>query len=141
MGSNTIRRSCLCTLGCVPYFLDGGFNSYFLVPDSMILPAQDGNGNYLFFGPGVHRHHNPFLTTESPISLLQKDLYIKHGNRTIVTVPQGNLGLCTDRGQPVLLPPGLHQWISNTMVFERLLDLSNHVIEMGPYTLLTVDEG
>ena len=46
-----------------------------------------------------------------------------------------------DRGQPILLPPGLHQWTSSTMNWEKGLDLSQHVIAMGPYTMLTVDEG
>eukprot|EP00665_Eupelagonemidae_sp_cell47_P000294 gene294-5760_t len=44
-------------------------------------------------------------------------------------------------GQPVLLPPGLHQWQSATMSFEKQIDLHQHVIKMGPYTLLTVDKG
>merc|ERR1740130_1846349 len=46
-----------------------------------------------------------------------------------------------DRGQPLLLPPGLHQWDSPTIEFENLIDLSTSVIRMGPYTLVTVDEG
>ena len=46
-----------------------------------------------------------------------------------------------DRGQPVLLPPGLHQWDSPTVEFQRLIDLASSVICLGPYTLITVDEG
>merc|ERR1719265_9713 len=46
-----------------------------------------------------------------------------------------------DRGQPVLLPPGLHQWDSPTLEFQHLIDLSASLIRLGPYTLLTVDEG
>ena len=56
-------------------------------------------------------------------------------------VPQGQIGLAFDRGQPVLFPPGLHQWDSQTLKFEKCTDLCQPVIEMGPYTLLTVDEG
>ena len=44
-------------------------------------------------------------------------------------------------GQPVLLPPGIHQWQSQTMVFDRVIDLNDHVIRLGPYTLITIDEG
>ena len=69
------------------------------------------------------------------------DPMVEHGNRTIVTVPQGTLGYATDRGQPVLLPPGLHSWKSETLRYERMYELDDHVIEMGPYTILTVDEG
>merc|ERR1711998_367473 len=36
---------------------------------------------------------------------------------------------------------GLHQWKSDTMVFQEEVDLAQHVIALGPYTLLTVDEG
>jgi len=66
---------------------------------------------------------------------------IVHGDRCIVTVEEGFIGYCTDRGQPVLLPPGMHQWQSSTLKFERLIDLNDPVIKIGPYTLLTVEEG
>ena len=36
-----------------------------------------------------------------------------------------------DQGQPLLLPPGLHSWTSETMRFVRAYDLSAHVIEIG----------
>merc|ERR1719401_925094 len=78
--------------------------------------------------------------------LLGKDIpltqpAIIHGTRAIVTVPQGFVGLAMDRGQPVLLPPGLHQWDSGTIEWKNLIDLSDSVICLGPYTLVTVDEG
>jgi len=40
-----------------------------------------------------------------------------------------------------LLPPGLHQWRSPTMIFEKAFDLNNNVIRMGPLTMVTVDSG
>merc|ERR1719261_1129000 len=46
-----------------------------------------------------------------------------------------------DRGQPLLLPPGMHYWESDTITFQKNIDLSEPVINMGPYTLVTVDEG
>jgi len=66
---------------------------------------------------------------------------ILHGDRTIVVVEQGFIGFALDKGQPVLLPPGLHQWKSATMQFIKCYDLNNNVIRMGPLTLVTVDEG
>lgn len=51
------------------------------------------------------------------------------------------MGLAWDRGNPILLPPGLHQWVSDTMNFESAIDLANSVIRLGPYTLVTVDDG
>jgi len=40
-----------------------------------------------------------------------------------------------------LLPPGMHQWSSSTMVFKKCVDLTEPIIQLGPYTLLTVDKG
>merc|ERR1711998_793044 len=58
-----------------------------------------------------------------------------------VTVKQGHIGYCEDMGQPVLLPPGLHEWQSQTLRFIESVDLNNSIIKLGPYTLITVDEG
>ena len=63
------------------------------------------------------------------------------GDKTIVTILQGHVGYCEDRGQPVLLPPGLHEWRSPTLRFIRTVDLNNTLVRLGPYTVLTVDEG
>merc|ERR550514_1161502 len=46
-----------------------------------------------------------------------------------------------DNGQPVLLPPGIHVWTSESLYFQRQVPLNDHLIELGPYTLITVDEG
>merc|ERR1719352_557011 len=102
------------------------------------MPAMQSS-EYVFYGPGIHRVIDPFTRTRKQVSL--KDEVIVWGNRTIVTVPQGFIGLCEDRGQPVLLPPGMHQWKSDTLKFRHKVDLANHVIELGPWTLVTVDEG
>jgi len=56
-------------------------------------------------------------------------------------VEQGHIGFALDKGQPLLLPPGLHQWKSPTLVFVKMFDLNNNVIRMGPLTLVTVDSG
>ena len=58
-----------------------------------------------------------------------------------MTVPQGNLGFATDQGEPVLLPPGLHYIKSDTLSYQRAFDLSEQVVQLGPYTCITVDEG
>lgn len=51
------------------------------------------------------------------------------------------MGFATDKGKPVLLPPGMHQWKSATLKYEKMVDLNESVIRLGPITLLTVDEG
>jgi len=125
--------SCLCCPLCC-------FFQCFQVPSGHIKSGYDGRGNYNFFGPGVHRIVDPYYSVSSSnISIM--DPVIINGDRTIVTVDQGCIGYCTERGQPVLLPPGMHQWKSSTLKFERLIDLNEPVIELGPWTLLTIDQG
>merc|ERR1719389_1356583 len=67
--------------------------------------------------------------------------HIKHGNRTIVIVEQGYIGYATDNGQPVILPPGIHVWTSESLEFHKAVPLRDHLITLGPYTIITVDEG
>merc|ERR1712054_540046 len=111
----------------------------FEVPKGQIRLADDGSGNYEIYGPGVHRRANMFMSLGKNIDVVGE--VIRHGDRTIVTVKQGHIGYCEDMGQPVLLPPGLHEWQSQTLRFIESLDLNNAIIRLGPYTLITVDEG
>lgn len=67
--------------------------------------------------------------------------HIQHGNRTIIIVEQGYLGFARDNGQPVLLPPGIHVWTSESREFVESKPLDDHLVIFGPYTLVTVDEG
>jgi len=112
----------------------------FSVQEGHVRCGKRSDGSYLFFGAGVHRYKDPFLSVdEKDTPLIEK--VIQHGNRTILTVPQGFVGLAFDKGLPVLLPPGMHQWKSDTLRLSELIDLSAAVIYIGPFTLLTVDEG
>merc|ERR1712054_346600 len=111
----------------------------FEVPKGQIRLADDGSGNYDIYGPGVHRRMNMFMSLGKNIDVVGE--VIRHGDRTIVTVRRGHIGYCEDMGQPVLLPPGLHEWQSQTLKFQRAVDLNNTIIKLGPYTVLTVDEG
>merc|ERR1712151_451380 len=74
-------------------------------------------------------------------SALPVNKQLQHGNRCILVVEQGFVGLAFDNGQPVLLPPGIHVWTSESMDFQKSLPLKDHLITLGPYTLITVDEG
>jgi len=112
----------------------------FTVPNGSVRCASDGSGTFQMYGPGVHFVFNPFMTVKwENVSLT--DRLIRHGNRTIVTVKQGEVGYAEDMGQPVLLPPGLHEWVSPTLKYIEAVDLNNTCIRLGPYTILTVDEG
>jgi regulator of protease activity HflC (stomatin/prohibitin superfamily) len=135
LGMNYFKRA-ICGIACLPYECCAASN--FQVDDGNIMPAMTSN-EYVFYGPGIHRVVDPFTSVKKQVSL--KSEHIQHGNRMIVTVPQGYIGLCDDRGQPILLPPGMHQWKSDTLKFVKNIDLANHVIELGPWTLVTVDEG
>ena len=111
------------------------------VPPGHVVGLIDDNNDYLLAKPGSHLIKSPFIVRATGTMKVTQGNIIVHGNRTIVTVPQGELGYATDMGQPILLPPGLHSWKSETMRFEKLCKLDNHVIVVGPYTVLTVDEG
>merc|ERR1711998_652581 len=111
----------------------------FDVPRGKVRLAEDGSGNYEIYAPGVHRVNNLFMKVWDDLSINEE--LIVHGDKTIVTVQQGNIGYCEDMGQPVLLPPGLHQWQSQTLKFIESVDLNNSIIKLGPHTLITVDEG
>jgi len=111
----------------------------FSVKAGCVRPATHRNGTYFFYGPGVHSIIGIFVTLQHEVPLTQA--MIEHGNRAIVTVPQGFIGLAFDQGQPIILSPGMHQWQSHTMMFKELIDLSTSVIRIGPFTLLTIDEG
>eukprot|EP01063_Lacrimia_lanifica_P015182 TRINITY_DN219_c0_g1_i2.p1 TRINITY_DN219_c0_g1~~TRINITY_DN219_c0_g1_i2.p1 ORF type:complete len:584 (+),score=234.35 TRINITY_DN219_c0_g1_i2:58-1752(+) len=112
----------------------------FEVPQGHVLPVEDGEGGYLLAGEGVHSHCAPYWSIgQGPFRYSEGVL--THGDWCLCVVNQGFIGLAMDKGQPVLLPPGFHQWKSTTLKFERVIDLNEPVIYLGPYTLLTVDEG
>eukprot|EP00586_Coscinodiscus_wailesii_P002592 CAMPEP_0172487078 /NCGR_PEP_ID=MMETSP1066-20121228/15966_1 /TAXON_ID=671091 /ORGANISM="Coscinodiscus wailesii, Strain CCMP2513" /LENGTH=570 /DNA_ID=CAMNT_0013253469 /DNA_START=60 /DNA_END=1772 /DNA_ORIENTATION=- len=142
LSKNCMKR-CMYGYYCVPiigrccYTI---FNTEVIVPAGHVSLFTDSDHNYIFAQPGVHNINGIFMKNiRSPVSVM--DEVISHGNRTIVTIPQGMLGYASDKGQPVLLPPGLHSWKSDTLQFKRSYSLDDHVIEVGPYTIVTVDEG
>lgn len=127
----------LVSLATCPCF---GLFKGFEVPNGTLKTAYDGRGNYKFYGPGVHQILDPYYSVSSSNKLLSSQV-IQNGDRFIVTVDQGFIGYCMERGQPVLLPPGLHQWRSSTLKFVEMIDLNQPVIKLGPWTLLTIDQG
>jgi len=125
----------LNTLTCCVSFC----GSQFVVPQGQLRPANDGSGSFFFYGPGVHSVMSCYVKTQANVPLTMQ--HIINGNQGLVTVQQGFVGYAEDRGQPVLLGPGLHYWKSDTLKFVTQVDLSSPVIALGPYTLVTVDEG
>mmetsp|Transcript_60853 Transcript_60853/g.166814 ORF Transcript_60853/g.166814 Transcript_60853/m.166814 type:complete len:525 (+) Transcript_60853:147-1721(+) len=111
----------------------------FEVDAGKVQLVSDGRGKFYFYGQGVHRICDPFYKVGKSMTYYKG--LIQHGDLTLCVVEQGQIGYALDQGQPVLLPPGLHQWRSPTMIFEKSFDLNNNVIRMGPLTLITVDSG
>merc|ERR1711959_1687 len=116
------------------------FTKTFEVPNGHIRLGDDGAGNFLAFGAGVHFISNMFVNVHRENLPLTKEI-IQWGDRTIVTVKQGHIGYAEDMGQPVLLPPGLHEWRSSALKFDRHVDLNNTMLKLGPLTVITVDDG
>merc|ERR1740121_1899136 len=123
---------------CCPCWACGCFKT-FEVDTGKVALVEDGRGGFFFYGAGVHRICDPFPSVGQTHSYQQG--VIKHGDLTLAVVEQGQIGFVLEKGQPILLPPGLHQWRSTTMLFSNAYDLNNNVLRMGPLTLVTVDSG
>ena len=67
--------------------------------------------------------------------------HLQHGNRTIVIVEQGFIGYAMDNGQPVLLPPGLHVWTSESLMFESAVNNATSVPAHSPMLFLSLSLG
>jgi regulator of protease activity HflC (stomatin/prohibitin superfamily) len=110
------------------------------VPAGHVGLLMDERQRYLFAQPGMHNIASLF-TQHMGTSKLPYNKELKHGNRSILVVEQGHLGLAFDIGQPVLFPPGIHVWTSETLQYDKSISLDQHCVHLGPYTLITVDEG
>jgi len=139
--SNNLMKAAslaLCCLGpcvCYPMCVSEAY-----VAAGNVRRMEDGRGGFALLGPGMHRFVDRYVQVigdDIPITNAE----IKHGDRTIVVVEQGYVGYAMDKGQPVLLPPGLHQWKSSTLEFKKSVDLNRNLLKLGPLTVVTVDEG
>jgi len=128
---------CCPVLGCALY---GMTHSEFFVPAGSVGLIMNEKQEYLFAQPGMHNIASCFLKHVSTSALPVNDV-LQHGNRVILVVEQGFIGLAYDNGQPVLFPPGIHAWTSETLRYRTAISLDQSVVKLGPYTLLTVDEG
>ena len=114
-------------LGCLLY---NATHTELFVPAGCVGFLMDDK-NYLFAQPGMHNIASMFIRVVAPPKELRG--HIRHGNRTIVIIDQGCLGYATDIGQPVLLPPGIHVWTSESLEFHTQVALNDHIITLGPY--------
>jgi len=141
--ANDIKQKCLygyfvCPIvGC---FLYSQTHVEFFVPAGHVGLLMNEKQEYLFAQPGMHNISSCFIK-HCGTQRLPTNTALQHGNRCILMVEQGFLGLAFDNGQPVLLPPGIHVWTSETLAYDKAIALDQHMINLGPYTLITVDEG
>lgn len=126
---------CCPFIGQTAYYCS---NTELFVPAGQVGLLMDERNSYLFAEPGMHRISSCFTRSVGTRPIRG---CVTHGDRTICIVEQGFIGYAMDNGQPVLLPPGIHVWKSDSMYYERAVPLNDHVIKIGPYTILTVDEG
>eukprot|EP00927_Polykrikos_kofoidii_P015584 TRINITY_DN1693_c0_g1_i1.p1 TRINITY_DN1693_c0_g1~~TRINITY_DN1693_c0_g1_i1.p1 ORF type:complete len:544 (-),score=84.41 TRINITY_DN1693_c0_g1_i1:670-2301(-) len=115
---------------------------FFVVDPGCANIGSHSDGTNLFFGPGVHILCKCFKNAEDESKRVADSAgaAIVNGTKAIITVQQGYVGLAFEKGEPVLLPPGLHQWDTPDITFDKSIDLSASLITMGPYTLVTVEE-
>ena len=116
-------KNCCCLFPCAYY----ACHTEMFVPAGHVGFLMDQQNRYLFAQPGMHNINSMFIRVTSEPRPLRG--HIKHGNRTIVVVDQGSIGYASDNGQPVLLPPGIHVWTSESMDFVSQFHLNDHIIE------------
>lgn len=99
------------------------------------------NGRPEFLAPGWHCLASIFRTCQS-IKMINDAEPIVVLTKGIVTIPDGHVGIAQDKGQYVILGPGMHQWDSETFNYIKTVEIqSSNVIKFGPYTLVTAPAG
>ena len=63
-----------------------------MVPSGFLALVEDGRGNYLFYGEGVHLITDPFFKVEKTFKRLCSSVLL-HGDRALVTVEQGKTSI------------------------------------------------
>ena len=101
---------------------------------------RDHKNEYLLARAGIYNLNEPFMRLDGKVRLHDTN-YICHGDRHVVIIDEGYLGLCLDNGENKLLWAGVHAWTSHTMHFIRQVSMAGDVLELGPYKLVTVMDG
>ena len=114
-----------------------GLASLKLVPQGELGMVMN-SGRPELLGPGWYCVAEPLRRWSGKVALSQ--CVIKFTTKQVITVKDGFVGLAWDRGEPVLLPPGMHQWDSPTLKFEKTFDRRSN-FQAGPFTFCTVQKG
>ena len=110
---------CLPVVGCVLYRLS---HIEMFVPAGHVGLLMDERQRYLFAQPGMHNIANAFMKHVGT-KPLPRNGELVHGNRTILVVEQGFIGIAMDNGQPILFPPGILVWSSETLQYQKCVSL------------------
>ena len=148
MGNSSPEKVCLyraLAWLCPPCWWMNCFLKTAEVPAGSVRMMEDGRGGFDFLGnsgpqQGIHLYWDLFYRVGQSVELNKSAgfnaITVHNGDQWIVVVPQGFIGLAEDMGQPVLLPPGMHQWRSATMHFDRCVDLGAVPLPMVSGALL-----
>ena len=137
--SSPEKNACVngVTCVCFPCFCCiKGWIKQFTVDQGTLRMVTDGRGGYEFCSAGVHQYKSPWLSVLPESKSIQgsgdgRGTIIQHGDRFITTVPQGFVGYAEDNGEPVLLPPGMHQWQSPTRKSDAFSSLRKPFARLG----------
>eukprot|EP00927_Polykrikos_kofoidii_P083177 TRINITY_DN8464_c0_g1_i2.p1 TRINITY_DN8464_c0_g1~~TRINITY_DN8464_c0_g1_i2.p1 ORF type:complete len:591 (+),score=84.93 TRINITY_DN8464_c0_g1_i2:55-1827(+) len=137
--SSAEQNMCVQCLTC-PCFCCCCMLSYLTIEPGCVAVGSEADGTNLFLGPGVHMLCKLWYSVKSGQMRVAEHNEIISGTKAIITVNQGYVGLALDKGEPIVLAPGLHQWNNPDICFDQFIDLSSNLIKIGPYTLITVEE-
>lgn len=135
------KRGTMYMMGGLPGIWFDFFNKFLEVKSAHIGLGKDGDGKFYFYAPGLHHIKDAFMDVYDMVDVSKEKLHVQHGLYTLVTIPQGQAGYADDRGQPVILPDGMHFWKSSTMRFIKIIPTEEHIVPLGPMTLVTIDDG
>jgi len=107
--------------------------------DTGDLGLATDNGRQQVLKPGWHFLLRPFTGLKSKVHIV--DTLIQHGQVSIIRVLSGQIGLAFHDSSPYLLLPGQHVFNSPTFRFDRIVNLSDNLIQHGPITIFTVASG
>eukprot|EP00929_Paragymnodinium_shiwhaense_P021402 TRINITY_DN13966_c0_g1_i8.p1 TRINITY_DN13966_c0_g1~~TRINITY_DN13966_c0_g1_i8.p1 ORF type:complete len:193 (-),score=37.53 TRINITY_DN13966_c0_g1_i8:405-983(-) len=131
---NDLKQKCLTGYFCCPVigcFVYNCTHTEFFVPAGHVGLLMDDSNRYLFAQPGMHNITSLWIKHVGTRAL-PVNQQLQHGNRVILIVEQGFIGVAFDNGQPVLLPPGIHVWTSETLQYQTSVSLDQHNISLGP---------
>eukprot|EP00672_Neobodo_designis_P015209 CAMPEP_0174842406 /NCGR_PEP_ID=MMETSP1114-20130205/9889_1 /TAXON_ID=312471 /ORGANISM="Neobodo designis, Strain CCAP 1951/1" /LENGTH=506 /DNA_ID=CAMNT_0016076609 /DNA_START=74 /DNA_END=1594 /DNA_ORIENTATION=- len=105
------------------------------------LGVVTDNGAFGFLAPGYHTVSSYGSELGQPVSIRTVDRAVTHGTVGFVTVSEAKVGLLLVGSSYKLLAPGTYQWTSPRVQFQTVTSVTDQIVQLGPYTLVTVPRG